>query len=124
LILALSKTVNRPASAGTSGGGCLGDPIVMMDTGFWIKNSSIYGSSGYTGYRIDRRRQIVGPQGYTRHWIYRDQIYSAMEGNTGFVVKEARIFGPSNDMPWELTFKQQVQRGRDMRGRARVHGST
>lgn len=96
----------------------------MMDTGFWIKNSSIYASSGYTGYRIDRRRQIVGPQGYTRHWIYRDQIYSAMEGNTGFVVKEGRIFGPSSDLPWHQTFKQRAQRRRVVRARARVHNPT
>jgi hypothetical protein len=96
----------------------------MLDTGFWIKSSSIYGSSGYTGYRIDRRRQIVGPQGYTRHWIYRDQIYSGMEGNTGFFVKEGRIFGPSSELPWHQTFKQRAQRSRVKRARARFQNIT
>lgn len=94
----------------------------MIDTGFWIKNSSIYGPSGYTGYRVDRRRQIVGPQGYTRHWIYRDQIYSNMEGNTGFTVKEGRILGPSTELPWQQKFKQRMRSGRSKRARARIQG--
>lgn len=94
-----------------------------MDTGFWIKNSSIYSSTGYTGYRIDRRRHIVGPQGYTRHWIYQDQIYSAMDGNTGFYVDNGRIQGPSGDLPWYQTFKQRVRRGRAKRAKAKAHNT-
>lgn len=81
-----------------------------MDTGYWVENTSIYGSSGYTGFRIDRRRQIVGPQGYTRHWIYRDQIYSSGEGNTGYCINDGRIFGPSPELPWQLSFKSRVRR--------------
>jgi hypothetical protein len=95
-----------------------------MDTGFWIRNSSIYGSTGYTGYRIDRRRQIVGPQGYTRHWIYRDTIYSAMEGNTGFYVNNGRIQGPSADLPWYQTFQRRAERGRVKRAKAKARVST
>jgi hypothetical protein len=91
-----------------------------MDTGYWVKNNSIYATSGYTGYRIDRRRQIVGPQGYTRHWIYRDQIYSAMEGNTGFYIDNGRIHGPSTDLPWYQTRQKAVQRAKARKARQKA----
>ena len=82
----------------------------MMDTGYWIDKGSIYGPSGYTGYRIDRRRQIIGRQGDTRHWIYRDHIYSSLEGNTGYSIQNGHIHGPSPQLPWEQQMRRRVQR--------------
>ena len=98
----------------------------MMDTGYWINKGSIYGPSGYTGYRIDSRRQIIGRQGDTRHWIYRDHIYSSLEGNTGYWIENDRICGPSSVLPWEQTMVWRVKRARKKRAaqRKEAHGST
>lgn len=84
----------------------------MMDTGYWIDKSSIYGPSGYTGYRIDRRRQIIGRHGHTRHWIYRDHVYSSVEGNTGYWIQNDRIYGPSPELPWEQQMRKRLQRAK------------
>ncbi len=73
----------------------------MQDIGYWIKNGRIYGPSGYTGFRINHRQKIVGRKGDTRHYIYRDHIYSELRGNTGFYLRGDRIFGPSSELPWE-----------------------
>jgi hypothetical protein len=72
-----------------------------MNTGHYIKGGSIYGPTGYTGYRINRRRQILGHKGYTRHWIHGDHIYSSLEGNTGYYIEKDQICGPSDELPWD-----------------------
>ncbi|HSG81119.1 MAG TPA: hypothetical protein VLC48_02630 [Gemmatimonadota bacterium] len=73
----------------------------MMETGYWISAGRIYGPVGFTGYVIRSDHRIVGRRGYTRHWIYRDQIYSQNQGNTGYRVQESRILGPNPEPPWE-----------------------
>lgn len=83
-----------------------------MFTGYYIKNNSIYGPAGYTGYRVNRRRQIIGRQGYTRHWIHRDNIFSTMEGNTGYFIVDDHIQGPSSELPWEQQMKKRVARAK------------
>jgi hypothetical protein len=84
----------------------------MMDTGYYFNGSSIYGPSGYTGYRINRRKHIIGHKGDTRHWIYGDHIYSSLEGNTGYWIEKDRICGPSSDLPWEQTMVRRVKRAK------------
>ena len=96
-----------------------------METGYWIEGGSIYGPFGYTGYRINRRMHIVGHKGDTRHWIYRDHIYSSFEGNTGYYIEEGRICGPSSELPWEQTMVGRVKRARKKWASRRweAHGS-
>jgi hypothetical protein len=81
-----------------------------MDTGYYIKGLSIYGPAGYTGYRINRRKHIIGRKGDTRHWIYGDHIYSSLEGNTGYWIENDRICGPSSELPWEQRMVTRVKR--------------
>ena len=88
-----------------------------MDTGYRINNRSIYGPSGYTGYRIDRRRQIIGRLGYTRHWIHRDNIYSSLEGNTGYWIHDGHIMGPSSELPWEQQARKRLARAKAKKSR-------
>jgi hypothetical protein len=83
-----------------------------MDTGYWIEKGSIHGPRGYTGYRLNRRKQIIGRQGYTRHWVYGDHIYSTMEGNTGYWIEKDRIFGPAPELPWEQRMVTRVKRAK------------
>ncbi len=90
-----------------------------MFTGYYIKNQSIYGPNGYTGYRIDRRRQIIGRNGYTRHWIYRDCVYSSLEGNTGYSIDDGKINGPSSDLPWDQQMRMRVARAKQRRAQQR-----
>jgi hypothetical protein len=90
-----------------------------MDTGYWIRGGSIYGPCGYTGYRINRRKHIIGRKGDTRHWIYGDHIYSSLEGNTGYWIESDRIFGPASELPWEQTMVSRVQRTRKKRAAQR-----
>ena len=72
-----------------------------MQTEYWIYAGRIYGPLGFTGYIIDNGHRIVGRRGYTRHWVYRDSIYSSGDGNTGFRIRDNRICGPRPEPPWE-----------------------
>ena len=78
-----------------------GESAEKMNTGYYLKGGSIYGPTGYTGYRINRRRQILGHKGYTRHWIHGNHIYSSLEGNTGYYIEKDQICGPTDELPWD-----------------------
>ena len=71
-----------------------------MESGYYIELGRIYGPSGYTGYGINNSNRIVGARGDTRHWVYREYIYSA-KGNSGYWIKDKKILGPGPFLPWE-----------------------
>jgi hypothetical protein len=91
-----------------------------MDTGYYIKGLAIYGPAGYTGYRINRRKHIIGRKGDTRHWIYGEHIYSSLEGNTGYWIEDGgRICGPSSELPWEQNMVSRVKRAKQRKAAQR-----
>jgi len=70
-----------------------------MDTGFWIKNSRIWGPKSPGEYRIESGF-IRGPNNNGRFRIKSGRIYGPEEPKSKFWINGNHIYGPNKKVPW------------------------